>query len=909
MAWGVPKLGTIVDDATGNFDLIEPSGVAEGDLMIACIAMKGSVVVTPPTGWAACATQQNSGDTDATDGIASGAMFYIVRGSGAPSLTFTRTAGDTAYGRIISYTGCSSTPLDVGSAATQGSAGATPTTASLTTAEDGELIVAMVAFGDQYTVSAFDAATDPTTASGALDTASLPTAGTWIERSDSNTATGADTGLGIADAIRASAGATGTIQCTVSSASGRNVMMAAAFKLNHTFSQTESAFYEDGSEAGSTVISAGADSITRDLTSGDSNLLLRVRLQETAGSVGSATDDYKLQYELNDSGTWNSTGVTTTPGVVDSYNESNQSTTFTYGNTSSSASIFGQTFTGDGSIISSVKFYIAKRAGITGNIFARIYAHSGTFGTSGVPTGSVLASSTAFDASTLTTSLGLAEFSFTSSNKISLDSGTKYVVVIDCEGTSSSLSIDVGVDNSSPSHAGNYVDDDPAWTAYSGIDAPFYVNGTPHAVNNFNSASLTNDDPTTNRLGSGTVLSYIAQNAAQADNVTPGTHAIGDVLVAYAFRDGSTTPPTVPAGWTTVGSNTGTLCSSVVAWKVASSAAETSGTWTNASALTIHTYRGQYRGGAPVLNSAGASGTGTTVDYSGIGAMTDAGVSWVARFAGHTSIDTSLQTAPSGHTNRSNAVGATCEVAGHDSNGVAVSSSFGQVAAGGTSGNWLTKTLEILSGKFTAGEISEDGLVDNYAHPAGTFTEHLYALTLESSVLADNDTIDFRVLRNGATTGMTYTVVPRITVDINSATAALTGTVTNDSETDIVAGGSTIILTLTGDTFIAAGTGPIGSTANTQALIDGITSAHSEANGWNNVVKPGIETTDVVRTSNTVATITLDAEATYNITATETITATIPAAVLTGGVQIVASPTFQITPTVTTRNLAALGVG
>lgn len=130
----------------------------------------------------------------------------------------------------------------------------------------------------------------------------------------------------------------------------------------------------------------------------------------------------------------------------------------------------------------------------------------------------------------------------------------------------------------------------------------------------------------------------------------------------------------------------------------------------------------------------------------------------------------------------------------------------------------------------------------------------------------------------------------------SGSSAALTGTVTASiTEADIVTGGKTIILTLTGDTFIAAGTGSIGTTANTQALIDGIDSAQAEGTGWDAVVRPGIETTDVVRTSDTVATITLDAEATYNITGAEIITATIPAAVLTGAVPIVAAPTFTIT--------------
>jgi len=61
------------------------------------------------------------------------------------------------------------------------------------------------------------------------------------------------------------------------------------------------------------------------------------------------------------------------------------------------------------------------------------------------------------------------------------------------------------------------------------------------------------------------------------------------------------------------------------------------------------------------------------------------------------------------------------------------------------------------------------------------------------------------------------------------------------------------------------------------------------------VVKAGQGVADVIRTSNTVVTITLDAFATYDITAAETITATIPGSALTGGVPIVATPTFRVT--------------
>ena len=125
-------------------------------------------------------------------------------------------------------------------------------------------------------------------------------------------------------------------------------------------------------------------------------------------------------------------------------------------------------------------------------------------------------------------------------------------------------------------------------------------------------------------------------------------------------------------------------------------------------------------------------------------------------------------------------------------------------------------------------------------------------------------------------------------------TAALTGTITTANEGDIVAGGKTIILTLTGDTWVAAGAT---FDAQRQNIINGIDSAQAEATGWDAVVKATLAVSAVVRTSDTVVTITLTAFATYDITATETITATIPATAVSLGAQIVASPTFQVTAT------------
>ncbi|WP_299077952.1 hypothetical protein [uncultured Paraglaciecola sp.] len=127
-------------------------------------------------------------------------------------------------------------------------------------------------------------------------------------------------------------------------------------------------------------------------------------------------------------------------------------------------------------------------------------------------------------------------------------------------------------------------------------------------------------------------------------------------------------------------------------------------------------------------------------------------------------------------------------------------------------------------------------------------------------------------------------------------TAVITGTVLSTiNEADIVAGGQTIIITLTGDTWLAAGTGPIGTTAQTNAILAGIDSAQLEGTGWDAEVKANFTSTDLVRTSATVATVTLGAEASYDITATETITVTIPSAALVNSlIDVIATPTFTI---------------
>ena len=128
---------------------------------------------------------------------------------------------------------------------------------------------------------------------------------------------------------------------------------------------------------------------------------------------------------------------------------------------------------------------------------------------------------------------------------------------------------------------------------------------------------------------------------------------------------------------------------------------------------------------------------------------------------------------------------------------------------------------------------------------------------------------------------------------LGAATAAVTGTATAAiTETDVVTGGKTIILTLTGDTWIAAG--PASFDLERANILQGLDSAQGEALGWNLQVRDTEVVTAVVRTSDTVVTITLSASPLYDITAQETITVTIPGTALVGAVAITAAPTFTV---------------
>jgi len=161
--------------------------------------------------------------------------------------------------------------------------------------------------------------------------------------------------------------------------------------------------------------------------------------------------------------------------IVDFYSETNKSAATPL--FSGSGIGIGQSFTGNSGILNNCKFYLFKAGSPTGNAVAKIYTHTGTFGTSSKPTGSALATSDVFDVSTLTGAYQLITFNFTGNDKIALTNGTHYVVTLEYDDGDGGNYLAIGYDNTSPTHPGNmsgttdYID----WWSDNSYDLCFYV--------------------------------------------------------------------------------------------------------------------------------------------------------------------------------------------------------------------------------------------------------------------------------------------------------------------------------------------------------------------------------------------------------------------------------------------------
>lgn len=136
----VSYLGATTATGTSTLAINKPASVANGDVMIACIAVDHYAnTPTGPAGWAALGA-----DHSTVDG-ASSQVFYKFANSEGASYTFTLTAGATGAGVIRAYRGIDSAILILASHANDTSGIASPITISagtgVTPTRDGSLLI------------------------------------------------------------------------------------------------------------------------------------------------------------------------------------------------------------------------------------------------------------------------------------------------------------------------------------------------------------------------------------------------------------------------------------------------------------------------------------------------------------------------------------------------------------------------------------------------------------------------------------------------------------------------------------------------------------------------------------------------------------------------------------------------
>lgn len=160
--------------------------------------------------------------------------------------------------------------------------------------------------------------------------------------------------------------------------------------------------------------------------------------------------------------------------ICDCYPEDNQDSDWSLGD---AYHAFGQTFlTHEAATLSAARFYLRKANSPTGTATVKIYAHTGTFGTSGKATGAALATSDTLDVSALTGTYALTTFAFSGANRITLAADTAYVAVVYYSSGAGADLLEVGYHFGADWHRGNAAYYNGAtWTGNAAYEVCFYV--------------------------------------------------------------------------------------------------------------------------------------------------------------------------------------------------------------------------------------------------------------------------------------------------------------------------------------------------------------------------------------------------------------------------------------------------
>jgi hypothetical protein len=265
--------------------------------------------------------------------------------------------------------------------------------------------------------------------------------------------------------------------------------------------------------------------------------------------------DQNNSTETPESVTENFSATTYKDSTTDFYSETNNNYNWPMGEPYTDPGSVAQSFhVSANKTLLTATFYLKKDTGgsPTGNAVAKLYSHTGTYGTSSKPD-TLLATSDNFDTSSLTEAYSLITFTFSGANQYSLISGTNYVIVLSYYVGGDNDYFYIGADNSSPTHGGNLVSgddrEDTTWTAFSSYDLCFYINNATTADWNTTQGKLllngtSPNIDTTNNIGQSLALdtspsSIVSATLTKSDTTPSGTS------IAYTLSSDGTNFETV----------------------------------------------------------------------------------------------------------------------------------------------------------------------------------------------------------------------------------------------------------------------------------------------------------------------------------------------------------------------------
>lgn len=229
-------------------------------------------------------------------------------------------------------------------------------------------------------------------------------------------------------------------------------------------------------------------------------------------------------------------------------------------------------------------------------------------------------------------------------------------------------------------------------------------------------------------------ISFVGAQGNTGTTVTIPTHQAGDLILLFAYKDGSATSigtptagGTVPS-WISINFGGSSLNSTNFRYAVATASNTTSGTWSTATEIFCLVYRGTKAIGA----SAAANNTTNVISYPELTLNRANGTSWVVGVAGHRSA-TNVEQAPTGMTNR---VSSGTEAAGHDTDGTVSSWSTQTVTVNASSG-WRSVTVELRDASLAlSAEPGNYSLAGQNATLTKSVAPNNYALPVDAGSFA-----------------------------------------------------------------------------------------------------------------------------------------------------------------------------